>query len=463
MFTGSKPVLVALLAFSATGCAGYVPKPIAEREVLRQLQAVRLEALRPASRAETPGTEFDPTDGLSSDEAVAVALFLNPDLRAFRKERGVAEGELIAAGLLPNPQFQVTWFFVQGITRGLGTAGWDVGLNWAPPRPGERGAKVARAQARIEEVRAQVAGEERRLATEVRKAYATLGAAEQRIRLIDVSMALQERLRKLVQDKLAAGDATRLDANVVELDYADRRREQAAILNDRDRARLDLNRLLGLPPAVPLVLQDRADLLHSPLLALDPSVLETTMVEQRDDLKAAKQEYEQAEQQLRMAYIQRIPWFTFGPAFQRNQEEGGPLNSFGIGFTLDLPLANLNQGEITRLEGVRDKLQEAFVARVHGARAEVYEALRNLRGQERLVQVYQEVVRPALDESARLADASLELGDVNALQFVTSQDKALKGRRDGIEAQLEYAKAIFDLERAVGARVTDMGGQGGSQ
>ena len=73
------------------------------------------------------------------------------------------------------------------------------------------------------------------------------------------------------------------------------------------------------------------------------------------------------------------------------------------------------------------------------------------------------MVRPALDESARLADASLELGDVNALQFVTAQDKALKGRRDGIEAQLEYAKALFDLERAVGARVTDMGGQGGSQ
>ena len=175
MFTGSKTVSVALLTLSATGCAGYVPKPIAEREVLRQLQAVRLEALRPASTAETPRSEFDPTDGLSSDEAVAVALFLNPDLHAFRKERGVAEGELIAAGLLPDPQFQVTWFFVQGITRGLGTAGWDVGLNWAPPRPGERGAKVARAQARIEEVRAQVAGEERRLATEVRKAYATLG------------------------------------------------------------------------------------------------------------------------------------------------------------------------------------------------------------------------------------------------------------------------------------------------
>jgi hypothetical protein len=75
MFTRSSLVLLAVLALSATGCAGYVPKPIAERELLRQLQAVRLEALRPASTAATPRSEFDPSDGLSSVEAVAVASF----------------------------------------------------------------------------------------------------------------------------------------------------------------------------------------------------------------------------------------------------------------------------------------------------------------------------------------------------------------------------------------------------
>ena len=42
------------------------------------------------------------------------------------------------------------------------------------------------------------------------------------------------------------------------------------------------------------------------------------MVERRPELKAARQEYEQAEQALRLAYIQRIPWFWFGPAYQRD-------------------------------------------------------------------------------------------------------------------------------------------------
>ena len=60
MFTCSKPLLLAVLVLSTAGCAGYVPKPLAERAVLQELQAVRLEALRPAAAPERPPTEYDP-------------------------------------------------------------------------------------------------------------------------------------------------------------------------------------------------------------------------------------------------------------------------------------------------------------------------------------------------------------------------------------------------------------------
>ncbi len=455
-------LLVFVVGLVVAGCAGYQPRPVVGRDVLRDLQQIRLDALGPATSPRQPDdarpSAFDPNDGLSADEAVAAALFLNPDLRAFRKERGIAEGEFVAAGLLPNPQLQVTWLFIQRFTKSLGTSGWDVGVSWSPPRPGERQAKLARAQARIEEVRAQVAAEEWRLATDVRKSYAALWAAGERLRLIDASVALQARLRRLMREKLDAGDANRLDMNLVELDYAERLREQVAIRNDRERARLVLNRLLGLPPATEVALQDVGDLLVYRRWDLRPSVLEATMVDQREDLKAAGQEYEQAEQALRVAYIQRLPWFSFGPAYQRNPEDEH-VNGFGIGLSIDLPVVNLNQGEIARLEAARDKLREGFVAKVHGARAEVSEGLESLRAQERLVRLYEDTVAPALAESARLADASLELGDFTALQFVSAQDKSLKARRDGIEAGLEYWKAIFDLERALGARLADVEGK----
>jgi hypothetical protein len=75
---------------------------------------------------------------------------------------------------------------------------------------------------------------------------------------------------------------------------------------------------------------------------------------------------------------------------------------------------------------------------VHAARGEVSEALQALHAHERVVRLFEDVIRPALDENAQLTDAALDLGDLNVLQFVTSQTKALKGRRDDIDRRLEY-------------------------
>jgi hypothetical protein len=65
-----------------------------------------------------------------ADEAVAVALFLNPALRALRHERGVAEGEVVAAGVLPNAEFGVTWLHIENFTKSLATSGFDVHVRW---------------------------------------------------------------------------------------------------------------------------------------------------------------------------------------------------------------------------------------------------------------------------------------------------------------------------------------------
>ena len=448
-------VVVAGIGLALSGCASFQPKPLVPRDVLRDLQRVRLEALQPPQPASSvPAPAFELADGLSADEAVAAALFLNPALRSFRRERGVAEGELIAAGLFPNPDLEIRWLFIQDVTKSFLTGGLDLGLRWAPPRPGERAAKIARAEARIGEVRAQIADEEWRLAADVRKAHATLWGALERRRFADAALALQDRVRRFIRDKRDLGDASRLEANLIELQYFETVREREAILADEDRARLDLNRQLGLPPRTVIPLQPSGPIAYRPFM-LRTGVLETLLIERRPGLAAARQEYEQAEQSLRLAYIQRIPWFRFGPAYERDVDEGGVVERLGVSLGIDLPLANLNQGEIARLEAVREKLRQGFADKVHAARAEVYDAERALRFQERLVRLFLDAIQPVLDENAALTDAALELGEVNVLQFVTAQTQVLRGRRDFIEAQLEYWRAAFELERALGARLEE--------
>jgi outer membrane protein, heavy metal efflux system len=323
MVRGVRCILAVLAAITAAGCATYHAKPIVPREVLHELQQVRLEALRPAA---TPSPEssapvLDLSDGLSADEAVAVSLFLNPGVRAFRRERGVAEGEVVAAGVLPNAELEVTWLFIESFTKSLATSGFDVSLRWSPPRPGERSARRAQAEAHLASVRAQIADEEWRLAAEVRKAHAALWSAQERLRLADAALVLQERIRRFIRDKRELGDASRLEANLIELEYVETLREREAVVADNERARQEFNRALGLPPLATVVLQRTDGLAYRPL-RLAPAALEQVMLDRRPDLRAGLEDYEQSQQQLRLAHIQRIPWFSFGPAYERDGAPG---------------------------------------------------------------------------------------------------------------------------------------------
>ena len=104
--------------------SGYQSRPLPDRQVLVDFELIQLESLQPAcpSTSAAEPTKFDASDGLSIDEAVAVGLHLNADLRVFRYERGVAEGELAGGRVLP------TWSSACS-----GCASRDSRRAWRPP------------------------------------------------------------------------------------------------------------------------------------------------------------------------------------------------------------------------------------------------------------------------------------------------------------------------------------------
>ena len=328
----SRARLLLLLAeltgvIALAGCAtGYRRRPLVDRQILQDLQNIKLEALQPTPvpakvRPLASGGPFDPSKGISVDEAVLVAEYLNPGIRAFRLQQGVAEGELVTARLIANPQLQFSLLSIQGFTKNLATMGVDSTLAWSPPRPGERNARIRKGEARVEEVRSLVSEQEWVLAVEVRKAYYKALALQERERLATASLKLQKRVLDFYQEKHKLGDASRLDLNLAQLAYGDAAREQRIIVNEFGKAVQDFNRLLGLPPLYEMTLRTPvADLEYRPVKA-DLSTLETQMLDQRPELHAAKQEYEQAEQAVRIARYERWPWFQLGPAFRREETE----------------------------------------------------------------------------------------------------------------------------------------------
>ncbi len=453
-------VLIGVIACGGCG-AGYRRKPLVDRQILQELQNIKLEALRPKTNSEKlkpfeSQAPFDPSNGITVDEAVLVAEYLNPRIRAFRLEQGVAEGELVTARLIPNPELQVSLFHIQDFTKNLATMGVDSALIWAPPRPGERNARILQGQAHVEEVRALISEEEWKLAVEVRKAYYTTLALDERGRLADASLKLQKRVLDFYEQKGKLGDASRLDLNLSRLAYADAAREQLTIVSESGRASQALNRLLGLSPLYKVALRSSPTGLNYRAITLDLPSLETMMLDQRPELRAAKQEYEQAEQAVRIARYEKWPWFRLGPSYRRETTEGGRMaNWLGPDFALDLPIFNFNRGAIMTAEAQREQLYQSFVSKVHDDRAELNEAYRNLKAQEQLITLFQTEIRPALEDNQELTESGLQLKDLNLLQILAAQDRVLRSQSGFVEEELEYWKSAFDLEKSVGAPITN--------
>ena len=99
--------LILFLTLIFTGCATYHPMPLDKAAVDKALAPPALESIpikaelihHPLLRP----VNFDLRDGLSPDEAAILAVIANPKLRALRDQKGLAQAQLIQAGILPNP------------------------------------------------------------------------------------------------------------------------------------------------------------------------------------------------------------------------------------------------------------------------------------------------------------------------------------------------------------------------
>ena len=99
------PILLILAV--VFGCAKYQSKPLTSEAVEQALATPEISVLKVEARSLNhpilKPIEIDDRDGLSPDEAAVLAVLANPDLRAERDRRGLANAQLLDAKLLPDP------------------------------------------------------------------------------------------------------------------------------------------------------------------------------------------------------------------------------------------------------------------------------------------------------------------------------------------------------------------------
>ncbi|MGH7181155.1 MAG: TolC family protein [Nitrospiraceae bacterium] len=310
---------------------------------------------------------FDDRNGLSPDEAAVLAVLANPGLRAVRDQRAIAAGQVLQAGILPNPR--LTYFLsiptgpvpVGTVAEFGGTLLWDLQMLI------NRGARVEAAEAQAVAVDLDVAWQEWQVAQAAKLAAYRLWTLRSQAQLAtELSDLLTGNVTQMRQ-ALQRGILTGLELSAAESAHNNARTNMLELQKLVRQQQLAFNRLVGLPPDIAIPLEHSIEL---PARLVPPTLkwfLEG-LEDRRLDLVALRQGYASQEATVRAAILSQFSNITIGFYDVRDL---GNFYRPGPQFSTDLPIFNRNQGNIAIERATRQKLLDEYTNRVFQTRNDI--------------------------------------------------------------------------------------------
>jgi len=380
------------------------------------------------------------TGGLSLSGAIERALGANPSIAAARLQRPIDRAGVGIAGERPNPE--LAYELSKETPRQAITATLPIELG------GKRARRLDLANATVAVGEAELARVINEIRNDVRHAYFEAVAADERARIADDLRGLAERARNAARARVTAGDVPQSDLTQAELVLANGENDLAAARGDAAAARADLNALLGQPVDSPLTLTD--SLTGGALPSAADAIAQATAG--NGELQVLDRRIAEQSARIGLSKSLRTPDIAAGGAFVYDAEPEfryGWRVSFGV--TLPVlathkPAVVFEEGTLTRLEAERG----AIIARISGG---IGAALARATAARERITRYETTILPLALEAERQAQAAYTGGQTGLPALVQALQLARDSRQRGLDAGLDYQRALADLERAIGAPI----------
>jgi len=440
---------VLLLCVLPAACASYRAEPLTPASVDAALEPPALSEVRVMASTFhhplLPPMAFDPSDGLSPDEAAILAVIANPDLKARRDRRGIAEAQVLQAGLLPDPVLSYNMDFpVGGVQVGKVTA-FGAGLDWEVSRLLPRGARTQAARKHAEAVDLDIAWQEWQVAQAARLHATRLSWLERQQRVADQRSQVLEREENLLRRAVGADEATSLELAAVEKASGEALEAATALRGQRNAERLAMYRAIGLPPNASISLQAAGD--SSPGRIPPFEELVSGLADRRLDLVALRLGYASQEARLRAAIQAQFPRLDVGLTGGRDSDQ---LVTAGFAIRVALPIFDRNQGAIAAAAATRKQLFDEYSARLFGARADVAEFRSRWVAAREQVRAL-DAVLPALQRQAAVCRESETLGGETRTGCLSVTEAALDAEGRLLAKQRTQAELAIGLDLVAGA------------
>jgi outer membrane protein, heavy metal efflux system len=396
---------------------------------------------------------------LTVEDLVSSALAQSPELRAVRALVEAAEGQVVQAGLKPNPMLRTDYM---DMVDGPGYQA-SVEFEW-PFDLGRKGSRVAVARRSVDVTSATVRERERDLAARVREQAGLFLAARRSIEVADQVLGAARQLREQLENRVAAGAAPQIDANLATVEVWRLEADRTSSVAEADVAAIELRRLCGLPPDAPLELSDSLEAMARAALP-PPALAVDQMLARRPDLVEAAARVRVAEARVTDSRSRGGTDLSMFGAFNRTRysfmqqgfDDAGrqvPIDGIQynatVGLAVQLPWRNRNQGEVTTARAEQLAAQAELASRELSALAELASAVARDREARRAVDLYANSIRGLAQKTTDIVRESYTLGRSPLSDLLAEQRRFLEIEADYTAALSVAYRARVALRRAQG-------------
>jgi cobalt-zinc-cadmium efflux system outer membrane protein len=441
------------------GCARAVPKGAGFDDVRKDVRErtgreVRWNRLGTEDRSAEAAVRDLLAEGLTADRAVQVALLNNRNLQATYEELGVAQAEVVQAGLLRNPVFDTGLKFSAtgggtGVELSVVQDFLDVFLIPLRTRVAESlfaGAKL------------RVTGEVMDLAGRTRAAFYDQQAAEQTLELRRTVAAATGASYDLATRLRVAGNINELDLAQERALFEQARVDvvgaEAEVLNGRER----LNVLMGLwGEATAWVVPNRLPDVPASAEA-DRADVEREAVRNSVDLAVARNGVEATARALgiRRAFA-LFPEAEAGATAERESEGGW---SAGPSLAVPVPLFDQGQAATAAARSELERARQRYYAMGVGVRSGARAAWNRVFAARTRAAYYREVILPLRREITERTQLQYNAMQVGAFQLLQAKQGEIEAGVAYIDLLRAFWVARTELDQVVSGRLTDLGRDG---
>lgn len=479
--------LQALFTVLVLGCVTVDPRPDFDRA--EQMVAARTGAdqaynpedplvIEEAVRALLAG-------GLTTDEAVQVALLNNKPFQALFQEIGVSRADVVQSGLLSNPSFGLSTRFPDAGGRANLTLTFaqQIADLWQIP------ARKRIAEAALEQTILNIVHQANSLASDARHDCYQVIALKRLQGITRETMELSRESLKLAEDRFQAGKAAKVDVHLAQASLLEVRSRAMRLQRDLELARTTLAHTLGLTRwAEPWALDD-AFPADTHLIKDDEPLLAFAMKE-RLDARAAAMKVQAAEDELKRQYLRIFPNVTLGAEWERPERRSAPgrniladtarasvangaltapsIQSRGerrqekrqiidslLGPTLDitLPIWDQNQAQIAKARFQAVAARKGYEAILDEVARDIKQAQTIATSASQLVTFFEDEALPQARSGVETAQRGYQAGYLDILALLDLQKTLVAQQEAFIGAKRDLAVAVSELRRATGGRL----------